>query len=252
MRERPPFSTSSALMSSGSLLEVQNTGPQPKLTDQNLHFNKTPSLMTEVVHTSPTIESNAEKIVLQKTHFLVWDIGGQEALCSTWNTYYANTEFIILVIDSTDRDRLRTTREELYQMLAHEALQDASVLIFANKQDMKNSMTTVEISQFLTLSAIKDHPWHIQGCCAVTGEGIWLTLSSWAQSGEHAPTAEMLWERDHSRLRTQVPGDFRQVSPRNHTFLAVSLPFPPQPTSIVCAGLLPAGLQWMKSQATAN
>ncbi|XP_034496367.1 putative ADP-ribosylation factor-like protein 5C isoform X10 [Ailuropoda melanoleuca] len=160
--------------------------------------------------------------------------------------------FIILVIDSTDRDRLRTTREELYQMLAHEALQDASVLIFANKQDMKNSMTTVEISQFLTLSAIKDHPWHIQGCCAVTGEGIWLTLSSWAQSGEHAPTAEMLWERDHSRLRTQVPGDFRQVSPRNHTFLAVSLPFPPQPTSIVCAGLLPAGLQWMKSQATAN
>ncbi|XP_034496358.1 putative ADP-ribosylation factor-like protein 5C isoform X3 [Ailuropoda melanoleuca] len=172
MRERPPFSTSSALMSSGSLLEVQNTGPQPKLTDQNLHFNKTPSLMTEVVHTSPTIESNAEKIVLQKTHFLVWDIGGQEALCSTWNTYYANTEFIILVIDSTDRDRLRTTREELYQMLAHEALQDASVLIFANKQDMKNSMTTVEISQFLTLSAIKDHPWHIQGCCAVTGEGL--------------------------------------------------------------------------------
>lgn len=29
-------------------------------------------------------------------------------------------QFIILVIDSTDRDRLRTTREELYQMLAHE------------------------------------------------------------------------------------------------------------------------------------
>lgn len=33
-------------------------------------------------------------------------------------------------------------------------------------------MTTVEISQFLTLSAIKDHPWHIQGCCALTGEGL--------------------------------------------------------------------------------
>ena len=29
-------------------------------------------------------------------------------------------QFIILVIDSTDRDRLRTTREELYKMLAHE------------------------------------------------------------------------------------------------------------------------------------
>lgn len=29
-------------------------------------------------------------------------------------------QFIILVIDSTDRDRLLTTREELYKMLAHE------------------------------------------------------------------------------------------------------------------------------------
>ncbi|XP_049717099.1 putative ADP-ribosylation factor-like protein 5C isoform X3 [Elephas maximus indicus] len=80
--------------------------------------------------------------------------------------------FIILVIDSTDRDRLLTTREELYKMLAHEALRDASVLIFANKQDVKDSMTTMEISRFLTLSAIKDHPWHIQGCCALTGEGL--------------------------------------------------------------------------------
>ncbi|XP_023588577.1 putative ADP-ribosylation factor-like protein 5C isoform X3 [Trichechus manatus latirostris] len=115
---------------------------------------------------------NVEEIILRKTHFLMWDIGGQEALRSTWNKYYSKTEFIILVIDSTDRDRLLTTREELYKMLAHEALRDASVLIFANKQDVKDSMTTVEISQFLTLSAIKDHPWHIQGCCALTGEGL--------------------------------------------------------------------------------
>lgn len=48
--------------------------------------------MNEVVHTSPTIGSNVEEIVLQKTHFLMWDIGGQEALRSTWNTYYSNTE----------------------------------------------------------------------------------------------------------------------------------------------------------------
>ncbi|XP_059526820.1 putative ADP-ribosylation factor-like protein 5C isoform X1 [Myotis daubentonii] len=128
-------------------------------------------LMNEAVHTCPTIGSNVEEVVLRKTHFLMWDIGGQEALRSTWNTYFSNTEFIVLVIDSTDRDRLLTTREELYKMLAHEALRDASVLIFANKQDLKDSMTTVEISQFLTLSAIKDHPWHIQGCCALTGEG---------------------------------------------------------------------------------
>ncbi|XP_048374225.1 putative ADP-ribosylation factor-like protein 5C [Sphaerodactylus townsendi] len=137
-------------------------------------------LMNEVVHTSPTIGSNVEEIVLRKTHFLMWDIGGQETLRSTWNTYYSNTEFVILVIDSTDRERLTVTKEELYKMLAHEDLRNAAVLIFANKQDVKNSMSASEISKFLTLSSIKDHPWHIQGCCALTGEGLpagleWMT-----------------------------------------------------------------------------
>lgn len=39
-----------------------------------------------------------------------------------------------MVIDSTDRERLSVTREELYRMLSHEELSKASVLIFANKQ----------------------------------------------------------------------------------------------------------------------
>lgn len=50
------------------------------------------SLMNEVVHTSPTIGSNVEEIVVKNTHFLMWDIGGQESLRSSWNTYYSNTE----------------------------------------------------------------------------------------------------------------------------------------------------------------
>ncbi|XP_043960253.1 ADP-ribosylation factor-like 8 isoform X1 [Gambusia affinis] len=155
-------------------------------------------LMNEVVHTSPTIGSNVEEIVVKNTHFLMWDIGGQESLRSSWNTYYSNTElvcsfraqtaagvtdvsrFIILVVDSTDRERLAISKEELYRMLAHEDLRKAAVLIFANKQDMKDCMSAAEISKYLTLSSIKDHPWHIQSCCALTGEGLcqgleWMT-----------------------------------------------------------------------------
>lgn len=39
-----------------------------------------------------------------------------------------------MVIDSTDRERLTVTREELYKMLQHEDLAKASLLVFANKQ----------------------------------------------------------------------------------------------------------------------
>lgn len=39
-----------------------------------------------------------------------------------------------MVIDSTDRERLTVTREELYQMLRHEDLSKVSLLVYANKQ----------------------------------------------------------------------------------------------------------------------
>jgi len=53
------------------------------------------SLTKEAVQTSPTIGSNVEEIAVKKTRFLVWDIGGQENLRATWNSYYCNTEVCI-------------------------------------------------------------------------------------------------------------------------------------------------------------
>ena len=91
-------------------------------------------LMNEVVHTSPTIGSNVEEVVWNNIHFIMWDLGGQESLRTAWNTYYSNTEFILLVVDSTDRERLSITKEELHKMLQSDELNKASVLVFANKQ----------------------------------------------------------------------------------------------------------------------
>jgi len=133
-------------------------------------------LMNEVVHTSPTLGSNVEEVVWKNIHFIMWDIGGQETLRQGWNAYYTNTEFIILVIDSTDRDRLSLSKEELWKMLANEELRKAAILIYANKQDVKGCMTAAEISNLLNLTAIKKHRHHIQSCCALTGEGLYQGL----------------------------------------------------------------------------
>ncbi|XP_038942562.1 putative ADP-ribosylation factor-like protein 5C isoform X3 [Rattus norvegicus] len=72
-------------------LALQTTRPQ----NHKLHLDKTPSLTNEVVHTCSTIGSNVEEIVFQRTHFLMWDLGGQEALRSTWETYYSNAEIVL-------------------------------------------------------------------------------------------------------------------------------------------------------------
>ena len=45
-----------------------------------IYLNFSPSSMNEVVHTSPTIGSNVEEIVINNTRFLMWDIGGQESI----------------------------------------------------------------------------------------------------------------------------------------------------------------------------
>jgi len=50
-------------------------------------------------------------------------------------------------------------------------LKKAALLVFANKQDVRGAMTSVEVSHHLGLTRIKDHDWHIQSCCALTGEG---------------------------------------------------------------------------------
>ncbi|XP_031785077.1 ADP-ribosylation factor-like protein 5B [Nasonia vitripennis] len=133
-------------------------------------------LMNEVVHTSPTIGSNVEEVVWKNIHFIMWDLGGQQSLRAAWSTYYTNTEFIIVVIDSMDRERLGVIREELYSMLERDELNKAAVLVYANKQDLKGSMSATEISRQLDLTSIKKHPWHIQSCCALTGEGLYQGL----------------------------------------------------------------------------
>lgn len=58
-------------------------------------------------------------------------------------------------------------------MLAHEDLKNALVLVYANKQDVRDALNAAEISTQLNLTKLKNHSWHIQACCGLTGEGLY-------------------------------------------------------------------------------
>ena len=49
---------------------------------------------------------------------------------------YQNTQGIIFVVDSNDRERVSEAREELQRMLNEDELRDALLLVYANKQDL--------------------------------------------------------------------------------------------------------------------
>uniref|UniRef100_A0A7S3YLC0 Uncharacterized protein n=1 Tax=Heterosigma akashiwo TaxID=2829 RepID=A0A7S3YLC0_HETAK len=78
------------------------------------------------------------------------------------------------VVDSADRERLRDTRRELHALLDQEKLAGASLLIFANKQDLAGALSSEEIAEILELQSEKFSTRHcnIIACSAVTGEGL--------------------------------------------------------------------------------
>lgn len=53
---------------------------------------------------------------------------------------FQNTQGIIFVVDSNDRERIPEAREELQRMLNEDELRDALLLVFANKQDLPNAI----------------------------------------------------------------------------------------------------------------
>lgn len=80
------------------------------------------------------------------------------------------------MVDSNDRDRIEEAREELRRMLNEDELRDAALLVFANKQDLPNAMSTAQMTEKLGLNALRQRSWYIQAACATTGEGLYEGL----------------------------------------------------------------------------
>ena len=91
--------------------------------------------------------------------FTVWDVGGQDKIRPLWRHYFQNTQGIIFVVDSNDRDRVVEAREELQRMLNEDELRDALLLVFANKQDLPNAMNAAEITDKLGLHSLRQRAW---------------------------------------------------------------------------------------------
>ena len=127
--------------------------------------------MGETVKTIPTLGFNVETLDCNGVNFTVWDVGGQDKIRVLWRHYYQNTDGLIFVVDSNDKDRVEDAAEELYKMLGEEELKDCVVLDMANKQDLSGALSPNEITKKLGLESLK-RPWLVQGTSATTGQGL--------------------------------------------------------------------------------
>ncbi|KAB0344377.1 hypothetical protein FD754_021303 [Muntiacus muntjak] len=93
-----------------------------------------------IVTTMPTTGFNVETVEYKNISFTVWDVGSQDKIQPLWCHYSQNTQGLIFVVDSNDRECVNEAFEELMRMLAEDELRDTVLLVFAKKQDLPNAM----------------------------------------------------------------------------------------------------------------
>ena len=128
----------------------------------------------DTVNTIPTIGFNVESLRYKNIEMNCWDIGGQKKIRKLWYHYYEGADAVIFVVDSNDPERFQEAKEELHALMDHDSLRDATLLVYANKQDLPQSMSVSEIVDKLELNTrMRRQRWHAQGAVAVSGSGLY-------------------------------------------------------------------------------
>lgn len=145
--------------------------------------------LDENIVTIPTIGFNVETVQPCKgVSFTVWDVGGQNKIRPLWRYYFQDTQGLLYVVDSSDRERLGEAAEELHSILADDNMRACPVVIIANKQDLPNAASCTEIVERLNLAKLTNkNKWFIQSACAVTGEGIYESMKQMADMIKQTP-----------------------------------------------------------------
>ncbi|CAI5465785.1 unnamed protein product [Closterium sp. Yama58-4] len=148
----------------------------------------------EILSTVPTIGFNVEKVQYKNVQFTVWDVGGQEKLRPMWRNYFNNTDALIYVVDSLDRERVRQAAQEFQSIVNDPLMRNSALLVFANKQDLKGAMSPLEVCEIMGLQQLRNRYWHIQGTSAPKGEGLfegldWLASTLKTMQAKGLPTS---------------------------------------------------------------
>jgi len=130
----------------------------------------------DVIASIPTIGFNVETIEYKNLKLTMWDVGGQHRIRPLWRHYFQNTDAMIFVVDSSDRERIEEAKEELFKCLDDEMLKNVPVLVFSNKADMPKAMPAKEVVAALGLDKLRNLPWHVQESVAVKGDGLYEGL----------------------------------------------------------------------------
>ncbi|KAH8293746.1 hypothetical protein KR054_003800 [Drosophila jambulina] len=109
---------------------------------------------------------------INNSKFKLWDINGELKNRQLWPNYYQKARILIFVIDSKDAVRLSEARCVLCDVLLHEELNKAELLIVSNKKDIPGSLSMSTIVDLMGLEQLQGRDWTIKECSLQTGQGV--------------------------------------------------------------------------------
>ena len=113
-----------------------------------------------------------ETIKYKKCNITIWTYKTPERMRPFLKTIYSNVDGIIYAVDSFDRDGIEDGEEDLKKFLAEEEFKNCVILVMANKQDLKESLSPYEITEKMRREQLKGRTWKVIGTSCITGEGL--------------------------------------------------------------------------------
>ena len=84
-------------------------------------------------------------------------------------------------MDSNDPSRMEESRDEFQGVLKDLDNDRIPILVLANKQDLPHAVKPADVAQRLGLNDLGSRPWHVQGTCALSGDGLYEGLDAFGK-----------------------------------------------------------------------
>ena len=119
-----------------------------------------------VEHT-PTMGKDLQKLEIDGTRFMLYDMGGQSHFRKMWTGEMKDAKCVVFVIDAADPSRFIESKTELQKVLPLISGNDKKLLILANKSDKRNSISLDQLIDDFELCELPN--FEIMSISAKTG-----------------------------------------------------------------------------------
>lgn len=126
----------------------------------------------DITDTAPTLGFQIKTLLFEGFALSVWDVGGQSSIRTYWRNFFEQTDGLIWVVDSSDRERLSACKSELHALLKQERLAAAPLLVLYNKADIAGAWPLTQVAEFLELDRVRGRLWAVLPTSAVSGAGL--------------------------------------------------------------------------------